>query len=223
MLWNWSKIPIIITKTGHQRSQDTVRPQSPHLHGSQTTWKLPAGQELTLSEALSSPSLPSIQALISRPEASSKSQLLTSEHTRWFYIKHQLCVLKSGGFSFYSVTQHAALEERPCDCWHELCRKSKGKRASLPPKPEIGPLCPRWQVTSSPHARHPYSSLHTRVSTSPPSSPRAVSPPVLLLSPIPVQLSLQWLKTQRWKRRWKEDLWIRKHECVYEIESLKII
>ena len=152
MLWNWSKIPIIITKTGHQRSQYIVRPQNPHLHRSQTTWKLPARQELTLSEALSSPSLPSRQALISRPEASSKSQLLTSEHTRWFYIKHQLCVLKNSGFSFYSVTQHVALEERLCDCWNELCHKSKGNRANLSPKPEIGAsiLGDRWRLPSTP-------------------------------------------------------------------------
>ena len=40
VLWNWSKIPIIITKIWNQSSQDIVSPHGPHLHRSQTTWKL---------------------------------------------------------------------------------------------------------------------------------------------------------------------------------------
>ena len=153
-------------------------------------------------EVLSNPSLPSRQADIQTWNLVQKStankwtyQVVLYKTSTVYFDKQQFQLL------FFN-TVCGTRGKRFCDCWNELCYKCTEKIASLSPKPETGALSilgDRRCLPSTPwHLCCTTAHLLLYVTSEKPTS--HFFPQVFLLTPTPTQLSLQWLKTQRWQK-----------------------
>lgn len=192
MLWNWSKIPIITTKTaptltGHCTSSEPSSAQvSDHVEAA--SWTGVDTQWGPLQPIAAQQTSTDIQtwSLVQKPTANKWTYKVVLYKTSTVYFeKRQFQLL-------FCNTVCGTRGKRFCDCWNELCYKSKDNRASLSPKPEIGALSilgDRWCLPSTPDTltAHctPASLCHLKAVHEP------FLPPSLSSDSIPVQLSLQ--------------------------------